>query len=62
MYEYLGPACIRVQGRRYAADVVPVTQGEQRQEADGRVFRLIGVGVSDLCPSTQADPPDLFQV
>ena len=29
-------------------------------EADGRAFRLIGVGVSDLCPSTQADPPDLF--
>ena len=32
------------------------------READGRAFRLIGVGVSDLCPSTHADPPDLFQV
>jgi DNA polymerase-4 len=31
------------------------------READGRAFRLIGVGVSDLCPSTHADPPDLFQ-
>ncbi len=30
------------------------------KEADGRAFRLIGVGVSDLCPSTRADPPDLF--
>ena len=32
------------------------------REANGRAFRLIGVGVSDLCPSTHADPPDLFQV
>ncbi len=32
------------------------------KEADGRAFRLIGVGVSDLCPSAHADPPDLFQV
>jgi DNA polymerase-4 len=32
------------------------------READGRAFRLIGVGVGDLCPATQADPPDLFQV
>ena len=31
-------------------------------EADGRAFRLIGVGVSDLCPSIQADPPDLFDI
>ncbi|MBC7954002.1 MAG: DNA polymerase IV [Rhodospirillaceae bacterium] len=30
------------------------------READGRAFRLIGVGVSDLCPATEADPPDLF--
>jgi DNA polymerase-4 len=32
-----------------------------RREADGRAFRLIGIGVSDLCPATQADPPDLFE-
>ena len=32
------------------------------READGRAFRLIGVGVGDLCPSTHADPPELFQV
>ena len=31
-----------------------------RREADGRSFRLIGVGVSQLCPAIEADPPDLF--
>ncbi len=31
-------------------------------EADGRLFRLIGVGVSDLRPEDEADPPDLFSV
>lgn len=30
------------------------------READGRTFRLIGVGVSDLCDANEADPPDLF--
>ena len=30
------------------------------READGRAFRLIGVGVTDLCPPDNADPPDLF--
>ena len=30
------------------------------READGRAFRLIGVGVADLAPLSQADPPDLF--
>jgi DNA polymerase-4 len=30
------------------------------READGRAYRLIGVGVSDLRPKNQADPPDLF--
>jgi DNA polymerase IV len=30
------------------------------KEANGRAFRLIGVGVADLCPATEADPPDLF--
>ena len=29
------------------------------REVDGTAFRLIGVGGSDLTPSTQADPPDL---
>lgn len=28
--------------------------------ADGRLFRLIGVGVSDIRGSEEADPPDLF--
>lgn len=30
------------------------------READGRAFRLIGVGVTDLGPAALADPPDLF--
>lgn len=30
------------------------------READGRAFRLIGIGVTDLVPAEQADPPDLF--
>lgn len=31
------------------------------READGRAFRLIGIGVADLCPAAEADPPDLFE-
>ena len=30
-------------------------------EADGRVFRLIGIGVTDLVSGAKADPPDLFE-
>lgn len=30
------------------------------READGRAFRLIGIGVTDLTPPSEADPPDLF--
>jgi DNA polymerase-4 len=30
------------------------------READGRYFRLIGIGVSDIAPAAEADPPDLF--
>lgn len=30
------------------------------READGRTFRLIGVGMADLCDARDADPPDLF--
>lgn len=35
----------------------PLIEGE----ADGRSFRLIGIGVDNLCPATAADPPDLFE-
>lgn len=35
---------------------LPLVSGE----ADGRAFRLIGIGVTDLCPASLADPPDLF--
>ena len=31
------------------------------READGRSFRLIGVGASDLTDAAKADPPDLFR-
>ena len=30
-------------------------------EADGRVFRLIGIGVTDLVSGAKADPPNLFE-
>ncbi|MEK9724028.1 MAG: DNA polymerase IV [Rhodospirillaceae bacterium] len=29
-------------------------------EADGRAFRLIGIGVAELTAAAEADPPDLF--
>ena len=31
-----------------------------RPEADGRAFRLIGLGAADLVPAGAADPPELF--
>jgi len=31
-----------------------------RREIDGRAYRLIGIGVSDIVPASDADPPDLF--
>jgi DNA polymerase IV len=30
------------------------------KEANGQLFRLLGVGVDDLRPAVEADPPDLF--
>jgi DNA polymerase-4 len=30
------------------------------READGRMFRLLGVGAADLRPAAEADPVDLF--
>lgn len=30
------------------------------READGRAFRLVGIGVDGLLPAAHADPPDLF--
>ena len=30
------------------------------REANGRYFRLVGIGVSDICSAEEADPPDLF--
>ncbi len=40
-----------------------ITQAALRllaREADGRAFRLLGVGVADLCDAAAADPPGLF--
>lgn len=31
------------------------------KEADGRLFRLVGIGADELRPASEADPPDLFQ-
>ena len=31
-----------------------------KRETDGRAFRLLGVGISDLTAAEDADPPDLF--
>lgn len=33
-----------------------------RKEADGRLFRLIGIGVDQILPAAGADPPDLFEM
>ncbi len=41
--------------RRHTAQIIA-------DECDGRWFRLIGVGVTDICPAEAADPPDLFDV
>ncbi|WP_242442941.1 DNA polymerase IV [Magnetospirillum sp. 15-1] len=30
------------------------------RQTDGRAFRLLGIGITDLCPAEDADPPDLF--
>lgn len=43
------------------AEVILATAIELiEREADGRLFRLIGIGVSDIHPAAEADPPDLF--
>ena len=32
-----------------------------RQEADGTAFRLLGVGLSNICAASECDPPDLVE-
>lgn len=34
--------------------------GLLERQADGRAFRLLGIGMADICPADEADPPDLF--
>jgi len=43
-----------------AATLLEHTRSLIESVADGRLFRLIGVGVSDIRPASEADPPDLF--
>jgi len=31
-----------------------------KREADGRSFRLLGIGIADVTSAAEADPPDLF--
>jgi DNA polymerase-4 len=45
---------------RRAETIVRTARPILEREADGRAFRLIGVGLTDLCAGTEADPPDLF--
>lgn len=40
--------------------IFEAAKGLLATEADGRTYRLIGVGVSDLTNASEADPPDLF--
>ena len=43
-----------------AASIFDSVAGLIDREADGRTFRLIGVGVGDLGSAMGADPTDLF--
>jgi DNA polymerase-4 len=43
-----------------AGQLLRVSGAMLEREADGRAFRLIGIGVADLCAAAEADPPDLF--
>jgi DNA polymerase-4 len=45
-----------------AAIIFAAAERLLRAEADGRNFRLIGAGMSDFCPDTEADLPDLFEL
>jgi DNA polymerase-4 len=43
------------------ADVlIEAARGLVEKEADGRLFRLAGIGVDGIVPAAEADPPDLF--
>jgi DNA polymerase-4 len=40
--------------------LLEAARGLVEKEADGRLFRLAGIGVDGLVPAAEADPPDLF--
>ena len=44
---------------RLAEELYRAARQALEREADGRRFRLIGIGASDLTDDSQADPPDL---
>ncbi|MGE0766189.1 MAG: DNA polymerase IV [Hyphomicrobiaceae bacterium] len=43
-----------------AAVLLEAARGLVEKEADGRLFRLAGIGVDGIVPAAEADPPDLF--
>lgn len=45
-----------------AAVLLAAAEPLVRAEADGRPFRLVGIGGDPLVPGQQADPPDLFSL
>lgn len=45
---------------RRAELILAAAAGMLAREADGRAYRLLGVGVGDLCDRGRADPPRLF--
>lgn len=47
---------------RRAETLAGVGQALLRIEVDGRAFRLIGIGASELLPADAADPPGLFDI
>ncbi|MCF8479277.1 MAG: DNA polymerase IV [Rhodospirillum sp.] len=52
---------VRLTGPTIRGDVISrAAQCLLEREADGRRFRLIGIGVADLHGMAEADPPDLF--
>jgi DNA polymerase-4 len=40
--------------------LIEAARGLVEKEADGRLFRLAGIGVDGIVPAQAADPPDLF--
>ena len=50
----------RTEPTRSAATILRIAEEILKAEADGRVFRLIGVGCTDLTNPAENPEPDLF--